>query len=147
MKILIKSISYGLLAGLLLFGFYFLILTLVSGWNFAKEQFFQYWYYIISLTVGFGLQICLYVYLKNTARNQHGSGKVLAVSGVTSTTAMISCCAHYLVNIIPVLGVVGGLSLIAQYQIQLFWVGLAFNFGGIIFIASKLINYRVSKLT
>lgn len=79
---------------------------------------------------------------KNAIHNQQGSGKVLAVSGTTSTAAMISCCAHYLVNIAPVLGIAGALSIIAQYQIQLFWVGLAFNLGGIVFIANKLFKFK-----
>ena len=139
---LTKSIVYGLLASLLLIVFYFFIVTLVSGWSFAQGQFGHYWYYLTSLAVGFGLQIGLYVYLKNAIHNQQGSGKVLAVSGTTSTAAMISCCAHYLVNIAPVLGIAGALSIIAQYQIQLFWVGLAFNLGGIVFIANKLFKFK-----
>ncbi|MFA4831175.1 MAG: hypothetical protein WC862_02645 [Patescibacteria group bacterium] len=143
-QMLIKSIFYGLLAGLLLITFYFSLITFVSGWNFAREQFFQYWYYLISLTIGFGVQICLYVYLKNVVHNQRGSGKVLAVSGATSTVAMISCCAHYLVNILPVLGIAGAISIVAQYQIELFWAGLVFNLGGIIFIARRLFKFQKS---
>ena len=143
-KIIIKSIFYGLMAGSLLLALYFFILTLVSGWPFAQEQFGDYWYYIISLAVGFGVQIGLYIYLKNAVHQTRGSGKVLAVSGTTSTVAMISCCAHYLVNILPVIGVAGILTVVAQYQIQLFWVGLAFNLGGIIYIADKLIKFKKS---
>jgi hypothetical protein len=30
--------------------------------------------------------------------------------------------------------------MIAQYQVELFWVGLAFNLGGIIFIGSKIVS-------
>lgn len=142
--VLIKSIFYGLAASLALLTFYFSILTLVSGWSFAKGQFGDYWYYIISLAAGFGLQICLFVYLKNAVHQGRGSGKVLAVSGTTSTAAMISCCAHYLVNIVPILGITGAISVIAQYQIQLFWVGLAFNLGGIVYIANKLVKFQKS---
>lgn len=141
-QILFKSITWGIAAALLLMTFYFSLLTLISGWNFAQWQFGQYWYYLVSLALGFGLQICLYVYLKNAIHHQRGAGKVLAVSGTASTAAMISCCAHYLVNIIPILGVAGAVTIIAQYQIQLFWVGLAFNLGGIIFIANKLFKFK-----
>lgn len=141
-QLLIKSIFYGLIAGSILLALYFSILTLISGWLFAQEQFGDFWYYIVSLAAGFGVQIGLYVYLKNAVHEARGSGKVLAVSGTTSTAAMISCCAHYLVNILPVLGVAGILTVIAQYQIQLFWVGLAFNLGGIIYMADKLIKFN-----
>ena len=65
---------------------------------------------------------------------------MVAASGTTSTAAMISCCAHYLVNILPVLGVTGFITLVAQYQIQLFWLGLAFNLAGILYIAPKVIK-------
>ena len=68
------------------------------------------------------------------------SGRVVAVSGTTSTAAMVSCCAHYLANIAPLLGVAGFLTVVAQYQIELFWVGLAFNAAGILYVSSKVIK-------
>lgn len=97
---------------------------LVSGWDFMLNQFAQFWYFVVTLAVGFGIQVGLYSYLKNFIRDQNTSGKVLAVSGTTSTTAMISCCAHYLVNLLPVLGTVGIITVISQYQVQLFldWI-------------------------
>ncbi|MBI5230508.1 MAG: hypothetical protein HY981_04400 [Candidatus Magasanikbacteria bacterium] len=141
-----KPILYGLAASVMLLVFYFSILTLVSGWRFTKEQFGDFWYYIVSLALGFGIQICLYMFLKDAVRERRDSGKVLAVSGTTSTAAMISCCAHYLANIAPILGIAGALSFIAHYQIRLFWIGLAFNIGGIIFIARKLFMFKKSIL-
>jgi len=65
---------------------------------------------------------------------------VVAVSGTTSTAAMVSCCAHYLANILPIVGVTGFLTIVAQYQIELFWVGLAFNAAGILYIVPKIVN-------
>jgi Cu+-exporting ATPase len=53
---------------------------------------------------------------------------------------MVSCCAHYLVNVLPVLGFTGFLVVVAEYQVELFWVGLAFNAAGIIYISSKVAN-------
>ncbi len=141
-KILVKSILCGVLALLLLVIFYFLIVTLLSGWNLARGQFLDYWYYLLSLAAGFGIQIGLYTYLKGAAVSGQGSGKVMAVSGTTSGTAMISCCAHYLANIAPMLATSGALTVMAQYQVQLFWVGLIFNLGGIIFVTNKLFKYK-----
>ena len=63
-KIILKPILYGILASGLLLGIYFAILTLVSGWNFAQNQFSAFWYFIVSLAVGFGIQIGLYSYLR-----------------------------------------------------------------------------------
>jgi P-type Cu+ transporter len=69
------------------------------------------------------------------------SGKVLAVSGTTSTAAMISCCAHYLANILPVIGIAGAVALIAQYQIELFWFGLGCNLAGIAYMGIKVAKF------
>lgn len=123
---------------------YFSVVSLISGWQFALIQFSGFWYFIIGLAIGFGIQIGLYTYLKNIIRQKNASGNVLAVSGTTSTAAMISCCAHYLANILPIIGAVGAISLINQYQVELFWVGLAFNIAGIVYIGQKVIIFHQS---
>ncbi len=137
-----KSTLYGTLASAILLGVYFAVLTLVSGWSYALIQFATYWYFIVSLVVGFGIQIALYQYLKTLVHNGQGMGKVVGVSGTTSTAAMVSCCAHYLVNLVPILGITGLATLVAQYQIKIFWIGLAFNIFGIAFISNKIIKFK-----
>lgn len=144
MKNITKPLIWGILASLILLGIYFLILDLVSGWSFTLEQFFQNWYFIISLAIGFGIQIGLYVYLKNAI--YQNESKVVAVSGTTSTIAMISCCSHYLINILPIIGIAGAVSLIFQYQIQLFWVGVGANFLGILYMVSKIYKFKKAML-
>lgn len=137
-----KSILYGVLASTILLGVYFAVLTLVSGWSFAQDQFGTYWYFITSLAIGFGIQISLYQYLKTLVNGGQGMGKVIGVSGTTSTAAMISCCAHYLVNLVPILGVTGLATFAAQYQVKLFWVGIFFNVAGIVYMASKIYKFK-----
>lgn len=132
-----RPIGYGALAFGALLAAYFAILTLISGWRFTAEQFANFWYYIVPLGAGFGIQVALFVYLRQVVRGHHGGG-VVAASGTTSTAAMISCCAHYLVNVAPVIGATGLVALLAQYQVQLFWVGLAFNAAGIFYIGRKV---------
>ncbi len=143
-SIIKKSIVWGLASSLTLIGIYFIAVGGISGEIFARQQFSQYWYFLVILAVGFGIQIGLYSYLRVAIKqhNMHGVGKTLAVTGTTSTLSMISCCAHYLANIIPILGVAGALSVVAQYQVQFFWVGLLFNLFGIIYIARKVINFH-----
>lgn len=133
-----KPTFYGMLAVVILLGLYFTILTLISGWDFTLSQFSKFWYFIISLSMGFGVQIGLYVYLKNLVKSNRNEGKVLGVTGTTSTITMISCCAHYLTNLIPMLGVVGIITVITQYQIELFWIGLFFNIGGILYMINQI---------
>ena len=137
---LAKPFQLGTLAFMLMLAIYFGVVSLISGRNFAIEQFAEFWYFIVALALGFGIQVGLYTYLKNLV-GQHGmSGKVVAASGTTSAAAMVSCCAHYLVNILPILGVTGILTLVAQYQIELFWLGLAFNVAGILYIVPKVVK-------
>lgn len=131
----------GTLASIVLLAVYITIVSLVSGFGFMLKQFSEFWYFVVTLALGFGIQVGLYSYLKNAIKQNPSKG-VLAVSGTTTTAAMISCCAHYLVNILPILGAVGIITVISQYQVQLFWVGLAFNFAGIAYITNKVMKLR-----
>src|SRR5512139_164512 len=143
---LVKSLSWGAVAFVLLLTVYFGVVGLVSGWNFTLEQFAKFWQFIIALALGFGIQVGLYTHLRQLVGQQKMSGKLVAASGTTSTAAMISCCAHYLVNVLPVLGVTGFITLVAQYQVELFWIGLAFNLAGIVYIGPKVFKaYKEHK--
>lgn len=142
MNNVIKPAFYGVLASAILLGLYFAILALISGLDFAQSQFYSFWYFIIGLSAGFGIQIGLYVYLRNLVRGGPGSGKVLGVTGATSAVTMISCCTHYLANLLPILGAIGAITFVAQYQIQLFWVGLLFNIGGILYMANRIFKFK-----
>lgn len=137
-SIYIRPVQFGVAALVLLLAVYFGVVSLISGKDFALEQFAKFWYFILLLALGFGIQVGLYTYLKNLVGQHGASGKMVAVSGTTSTAAMVSCCAHYLTNILPILGVTGFLTVIAEYQVELFWVGLAFNAAGIAYIAQKV---------
>ncbi len=135
-----KPVISGILGSAVLLGLYFAALTLLSGWSFTLSQFFQFWYFIVSLAAGFGIQIGLYVYLRDFIRSGGATGKMLGVTGTTSTAAMISCCTHYLANLLPILGVAGIVTFVAQYQVELFWVGIVFNLIGIGYIINKIVN-------
>jgi Cu+-exporting ATPase len=119
---------------------YFGVLTLVSGWSFTVNQFTDFWFYIVPLAAGFGLQVALFLRLREVLSRAKEAGAVIAASGTTSTAAMISCCAHYLTNVAPVLGATGLVAFAAQFQVELFWVGLAFNAAGIAYVGTKLWN-------
>lgn len=138
MKKIAKPIFAGFLSAVILLGVYFTILNLVSGWGFTLKQFSDDWYYIFGLSFGFGIQIGLYTYLKQVVHQQNSSGKIVAVSGTTSTLAMISCCSHYLVNVLPIIGLTGFITLVSQYQTQLFWVGIGANLLGIGYMMRKV---------
>lgn len=135
-----KPVQFGAGAFVLMFLVFFAVVGLISGMDFAREQFEKFWNFLLALALGFGIQVGLYTYLKTLVGQHRSAGKVLAVSGTTSTTAMVSCCAHYLANILPILGFSGFLAVVAEYQIELFWLGLAFNAAGIFYIVPKVIS-------
>lgn len=137
---MLKPLVIGTLATLAMLGVYFGVLTLVSGWDFTVSQFVEFWYYVLPLALGFGIQMGLYFYLRLRLAHHHTGGKMVVASGATSTGAMLACCTHYLANILPVIGAAGAVTLVAQYQVELFWVGLAFNLAGIIFIGSRIFS-------
>lgn len=134
----LRSALAGLTAIVALLAVYFGLLTLVSDWQFTLAQFAEFWPYILTLAAGFGAQIALYVHLRHLVSGAHAHGKVVAASGTASTAAMVSCCTHYLVNLLPILGATGLAALVAQYQVELFWVGIAFNAAGIAYIGTKV---------
>lgn len=138
METMIKPVSVGALGFGALLTVYFGVLTLVSGWSFTVSQFTEFWYFVLPLAAGFGTQIGLYTYLKQLVTQHEHCRTVMAASGTTSTAAMISCCAHYLANILPVLGAAGLVTFVAQYQVELFWLGLTFNAAGLAFIGHKV---------
>jgi Cu+-exporting ATPase len=135
---LAKPTAVGVLACAALLGIYFAALTLVSGWSFTVDQFAQYWYYVLPLAAGFGAQLGLYTHLKQLALAHEHCRRIVATSGTTSTAAMLACCTHYLANILPVIGAAGLVTFAGQYQVELFWVGLAFNAAGLAYVGHKV---------
>ncbi len=136
----LRPIQFGMGALVVLLVIYFGVVGLISGMDFALDQFATFWYFIVPLALGFGIQVGLYTYLKNLVGQYGASGAVVAVSGTTSTAAMVSCCSHYLVSILPILGVTGFLAIVAEYQVELFWLGLAFNTAGILYVAAMVMK-------
>ena len=140
------SVAKGAVASAVLLLVYVTIVSLVSGWSFMLDQFSRYWYFVVPLAVGFGILVGLYSQLKAAMKEKQAiSGRIVVVSGTTSTAAMVSCCAHYLVNFLPILGVVGIVTVIGQYQIQLFWLGLIFNLAGLCYMLYQLRKFNKTQ--
>lgn len=138
---LVRATLWGVFASLALLVVYFGLVSLVSGYQFMLDQFALFWPFVIALAIGFGVQVGMYGFLRDAVHRVHGAGKVVAVSGTTSGAAMVSCCTHYLVNLLPALGATGLVTLVGQYQVQLFWFGLAANAAGILYVGSRLMQF------
>ena len=107
-------LAVGALAFSLMLAIYFGVVGLISGLDFTLEQFARFRYFILALALGFAVQAGLYARLRQLAGLHDASGKVIAVSGSTSSAAMVPCGAHYLANGLPMLGAAGVLCVIAE---------------------------------
>lgn len=126
-----------------LLGVYMGAVSLISGWNFFLTQFGDDWYWILGLASGFGIQIGLFSYLR-AKHLQNISKGVVVTSGAVSGGAMLVCCAHYLVNILPIVGISGLAVFLGQYQEELFLVSLIFNLIGIGYLSNKLLKQKAA---
>ncbi|KKW48027.1 MAG: hypothetical protein UY99_C0017G0024 [Parcubacteria group bacterium GW2011_GWA1_59_11] len=80
----------GAASALGLLALFFSLITLISDWGFARTQFSEFWYFILPLSAGFGVQVGLYLRIRDAVRSA-ASKSVLAVSGTASGGAMLSC--------------------------------------------------------
>ncbi len=136
-----RPVIAGIIATDALLTLFVLFVAIISGWETVQSQFAHYWYYLVPLAIGFGVQVGLFIHLKDIVR-QGLSKRMVAVTGGTSTAAMVSCCTHYLVNIIPVIGLSGVSAFVGRYQVPIFWLGLAFNLAGIAFLVRRVMLAR-----
>lgn len=131
-----KSILWGIGGGAILLALYFLTLSLTQSFSHALEQFSDLWYLILPLTVGFGLQVFLYSYIRYQiqGKNLKAATRELAASGGVSAGAMIVCCAHHLIDVLPLLGLSAVFLFLTKYQIFFLFLGLTSNVVGILFL-------------
>ena len=133
-----------ILGSTLIAGVYFGLLTWAQGWNYAASQFLLNRWYIVPIWVSFGIQASLYSILRfrlfiPTATTDH-TGVMMGANGVTSTTAMVACCIHHVVDVLPILGLSAAATFLTRYQRPFMLVSLGMNIIGI--IAMLIIIYR-----
>jgi hypothetical protein len=136
----------GMLGSLLLTGLYFGIVTLAESSKHAAEIFWQNRAILLPMVLGFGVQVALYVVLKKRsflpAAKTGASGALTGASGTTSTLAMVACCAHHVVDVLPILGLSAAAAFLAEYQNQFMLVGLGTTIFGIVIMLTILIFER-----
>jgi len=104
-------------------------------WYFMKSK----WYFVLPLILSFAIQMGLFRAIHLQAKR---AGAVLVASGGVSTTAMIACCLHNLVLVLPILGLSGVVVFLSVYQNYVFIFSILFSLGGLIFIWLKYRQHR-----
>lgn len=129
----LKPFLAGSLGALGLSLVYFLIVFIATkevAHVFGQFLIFKYW--ITGLILGFGIQMGLFWYLRSGMHlNDSSSKTALATGASTSAVAMVACCAHYLVNLLPILGLSAATLFLSKYQTYFFLLGVVSNIAGI----------------
>jgi len=108
-NIKLKSILYGILAIIIVLAINWIVLALLNYPLMAIDIISKYYVLLIFLIGGFGLQVGLFTYFHSL--NAISCSTTVASGGV-SAVSMILCCSHYVLNILPFLGAVAGISVL-----------------------------------
>jgi len=139
-----RAYVMGVLSSFAIVGIYLGMNTLTSDWYFARVQFSEYRWWIISLAIGLGIQVSLFTLFRTHHRGQKktAANSSMAASGGVSVVAMMACCSHYLATVIPLLGVsflsATALASLGQYQPYFFLAGVVSCLFGIGFMVRMM---------
>ena len=125
-----KALAYGVLSGLGILVFYLTIVTIFQSYGFAIYEFKRLWVWLVPLAIGFGTQVGLYSSIKYDSTIKTG----VSTSGTISGGSMLACCSHYLLTMIPIIGITGLSTLtlfLMTYQKAFFSIGIASSALGI----------------
>ena len=134
----------GILGAVALIGLYLGLVTWAQGFSHARELIREDRYFVAAIAGGFGLQIALFVYLRRLlSASAKGSASVATAAGTgTSTAAMLACCAHHVVDALPVLGLSGLAIFLNDYRIPVMVAGIAVNLAGVLFMTRLVLIER-----
>ena len=142
MNLKAKSVLYGVFAVIAVLLVNAVILSLLGFPLMATEIIKKYLVLFILLIGGLGLQVGLFTYFNNL--NAISCSTTIASGGV-SAISMILCCSHYLLNILPFLGAVVGISgllVLSKYTVYFLWFGIISNATGIIVMLYQKNKYK-----
>ena len=137
-----RSVAAGLVGAVALLGVYLGIISLAQGVEHAFAQLATDVLFVGLIAAGFGTQVTLFVELRTLDRRHRASAAVTAVGTGTSTAAMLACCAHHLVELLPIVGLSAVAVFLNAYKTPLFLVGIGMNGVGIVVIARQLRRAR-----
>lgn len=133
-----RSVAAGIVGAGALLLVYLGIITLAQGVDHAIQQLATDAFFVGLIALGFGTQVALFVELRAVDRHHRASAAVTAAGTGTSAAAMLACCAHHLVDLLPLVGLSAAAVFLNAYKTPLFLVGIAMNVVGIIVIARRL---------
>lgn len=138
----LRSVAAGLAGAAALLGLYLGIISLAQGVDHAVEQLATDAIFVGLIAAGFGTQVALFVELRTVDRRHRAAAAVTAAGTGTSAAAMLACCAHHLVDLLPIVGFSAAAVFLNAYRTPLFLLGIGMNLIGIVVIARQLRRAR-----
>ena len=137
-----KPVFIGLLGIVFLSGIYFLFLMLIGGIEHALEFVSHLWYWLIIIIAGFGLQLGLYTFIRQRIKSRAATIEISTSVGV-STGAMVACCLHLAVELLPLIGLSALTLVLTAYQIPILLIGVFSNIIGVVFMISIIKKHNL----
>ena len=137
-----RSVVAGLIGSAALLSLYLGIISLAQGVEHAFEQLALDAPFVGLIAAGFGTQAGLFVELRAVDRRHRASAAVTAAGTGTSAAAMLACCAHHVVDLLPIVGLSAAAVFLNAYKTPLFLVGIGMNVIGILVLARQLRRAR-----
>lgn len=116
--------------------FYFILLLVITQdlvHPISQFKLLQPW--MSLLIMGFGIQLGLFWLMKKgiqfSLQEKKDANFTTGTSTAVSSMAMVACCAHHLVDILPILGLSAAALFLSEYQEQLLIIGVMANMAGI----------------
>ncbi len=127
----IRGIIYGVFAIIIVLLINWIVLALLDYPPMAIDVINKYYILLFFLIGGFGLQVGLFIYFHSL--NAISCSTTVASGGI-SAVSMILCCSHYILNLLPFLGAIIGMSALAslsKYTPHFLILGIISNIFGI----------------
>jgi hypothetical protein len=127
--------------------YYGLLVFLMGGIRMANAQLALYGPWMIILLTGFTFQMFLFFYQQrygkffSTACDH--TGKQMVASSGTTGVAMLACCAHHVVDIMPFVGLGAVGVFFGRFQFQFIELGIVSNVLGSLFMLSGIQKHRL----
>lgn len=127
---------------------YMTILVLGNSWEHAVQQFVDWWPLVSLQTVGFGIQVGMFLHIREISKagNWKGPSSSLAVGGGMSAGSMVACCLHHVTDVLPIVGFSAATIFLTQYQSVFMTLGVLSNIVGLLFMTEMLYSYSDFKL-
>ncbi|MBI2137135.1 hypothetical protein HYU12_01305 [Candidatus Woesearchaeota archaeon] len=127
----IKPVFIGVAACAALLSAYFILVSALNSKEHAVSEFIRLWPWMVSLSVGFGVQVGLFFRIREVVKTGVGGAASVAASGSVSSVSMAACCVHHLVDVLPFIGLSAFSLFLVRYQVVFLSVGLVSSLLGI----------------